>query len=304
MHSEIANPGIVVGIDGSPDSGAALQWAVREATMRNVALTLVHAATPVPGDSLVLKWTGDSVPAELLGALGATAQQALADAVKLVEDMTDDRSRPRINNEAFSGRPVYALVELSTKADMVVVGSRGHGALERVLLGSVSTGLVHRAHCPVAVIRNEVSPQLRDACLSALMARRHRNWQPPSLSTRLPGGRRTRGSIRLDRRRGSRPLEPGVDRNDRTSWTKLQSEAEETLAERLAGWRERYPDVVVHREVVVNHPKQHLVELAESAQLVVVGSHGRGGFDGMLLGSVSTAVVHAVRTPVIVARGR
>jgi nucleotide-binding universal stress UspA family protein len=105
MHSEIANPGIVVGIDGSPDSGAALQWAVREATMRNVALTLVHAATPVPGDSLVLKWTGDSVPAELLGALGATAQQALADAVKLVEDMTDDRSRPRINNEDWSIAP-------------------------------------------------------------------------------------------------------------------------------------------------------------------------------------------------------
>jgi nucleotide-binding universal stress UspA family protein len=305
MHSEIANPGIVVGIDGSPDSGAALQWAVREVTMRNVALTLVHAATPIPGDSLVLKWTGDSVPAELLATLGATAQQALADAVKLVEDMTDDRSRPRINNEVFAGTPVYALVELSTKADMVVVGSRGHGALERVLLGSVSTGLVHRAHCPVAVIRNEVSPPVEGCVLVGV------DGSPASeLATAIAFDEASWRGAELVALYAWTDVEvPDLSSREwtgttRTSWTKLQSEAEETLAERLAGWRERYPDVVVHREVVVNHPAQHLVELAESAQLVVVGSHGRGGFDGMLLGSVSTAVVHAVRTPVIVARGR
>ncbi len=82
----------------------------------------------------------------------------------------------------------------------------------------------------------------------------------------------------------------------------FRSTAEEELAERLAGWNERYPDVVVRRRVVFDQATRHLVDAAENAQLVVVGSHGRGGFAGMLLGSVSTTVVHATHTPVIVAR--
>jgi nucleotide-binding universal stress UspA family protein len=85
-------------------------------------------------------------------------------------------------------------------------------------------------------------------------------------------------------------------------WPALQSEADRSLAERLAGWQERYPDVRVHRLVVRDRPARQLIDESQSAQLVVVGSHGRGGLTGMLLGSVSNAVLHAVRMPVIVAR--
>jgi nucleotide-binding universal stress UspA family protein len=79
-------------------------------------------------------------------------------------------------------------------------------------------------------------------------------------------------------------------------------EAERSLAEYLAGWEERYPDVKMHRLVAFDHPARQLIEESVSAQLVVVGSHGRGGITGMLLGSVSNAVVHSIRVPVIVAR--
>lgn len=89
---------------------------------------------------------------------------------------------------------------------------------------------------------------------------------------------------------------PGLD------WSTVKAEAEQTVAERLAGWQERYPDVTVHRLVVCDRPARELIDQAQTAQLVVLGSHGRGGFTGMLLGSVSNAVVHSVRTPVIVAR--
>jgi nucleotide-binding universal stress UspA family protein len=89
---------------------------------------------------------------------------------------------------------------------------------------------------------------------------------------------------------------PGVD------WTTMQSMGEETLGERLSGWQERYPDVLVQRVVAADRPAHQLLEQSESAQLLVVGSHGRGGFAGMLLGSVSTAVVHGAKMPVIVAR--
>jgi nucleotide-binding universal stress UspA family protein len=84
-------------------------------------------------------------------------------------------------------------------------------------------------------------------------------------------------------------------------WRNIKVQEEEVLAERLGGWQDRYPDVAVHRIVVCDRPAPRLLGQARAAQLVVVGSHGRGGFPGMLLGSVR-AVVNSAQTPVIVAR--
>ena len=98
------------------------------------------------------------------------------------------------------------------------------------------------------------------------------------------------------------PLNFGKPGQAPIEWANFQVREEEILAERLSGWQERYPDVVVHKVVVCDRPALRLPEQAETAQLVVVGSHGRGGFPGMLLGSVSSAVVNSAQIPVIIAR--
>jgi nucleotide-binding universal stress UspA family protein len=85
-------------------------------------------------------------------------------------------------------------------------------------------------------------------------------------------------------------------------WREYRDEGQEVLAERLAGWQEQYPDVAVRRRLVCDRPAHWLIEESRHAQLVVVGSHGRGGFAGMVLGSVSSAVAQSARVPVIVAR--
>lgn len=93
----------------------------------------------------------------------------IADAVKVVEDSIEGAARPEMHSEVFVSAPVPTLVDLSKEAQLVVVGCRGQTALRRGLLGSVGTGLVHHAHCPVAVIHDEVPFLLEHSRLPVLV---------------------------------------------------------------------------------------------------------------------------------------
>jgi nucleotide-binding universal stress UspA family protein len=201
-----------------------------------------------------------------------------------------------VHSVVLHGGAVGTLVDLSKDADMIVVGSRGQGAFSRALLGSVSTGLVHHAHCPVAVIHDDAPAVPADAPVLVGI-----DGSPASLSaTDIAFDEASRRGVDLAALHAWRDVTmlelPGLDLKA------MEAQAQVALAERLAGFQERYPDVTVRRVVVCDQPARVLVEHAKGAQLVVVGSHGRGGFAGMLLGSVSTAIVHAIRTPAIVAR--
>ncbi len=291
MTGHSTHPGVVVGVDGSPSSTMAVRWAAREATMRNVGLTLVHVSNPPA------VWPAAPIPAEIYQRHREEARKVLADAIKVAEDSVEG-NRPKIDSELLSAAPVPTLIDLSKEAHMMVVGCRGQDALQRTLLGSVSIGLLHHAHCPVAVIHDEAPILLGPSQLPVLVGI---DGSPASeLATVIAFDEASFRGVDLVALHAW--TDSDISRVLSKQWSALQSRAAEILAERLAGWQERYPDVTVHRRLVFDRPARHLLDESESAQLVVVGSHGRGGFAEMLLGSVSTAVVHAARTPVIVAR--
>lgn len=283
--------GIIVGVDGSPPSKVAVDWAARTAAQHNLPLTLVHVVeTP-----MVRMWPGEPTPAELTAHMEHSGQELLRAAGHTAAQAA---GAVRVETELIGAGVLPTLIDMSKDADMIVVGCRGLGAIGRRLLGSVSAGIIRHADCPVAVIHDEdpLMPEPTKAPVAVGI-----DGSPASeLATSIAFDEASRRGVDLIAVHAWSDVTaaelPG------SAWSDLEKQAEETLSERLAGWQERYPDVTVRRVVVLDRPAHQLLEQSDSAQLTVVGSHGRGGFAGMLLGSVSTAVAESARMPVIVAR--
>jgi len=134
---------IVVGVDGSAQSRAALDWAVEEAKLRNgevLALTAWHF--PYVTDALGQAWDYEIFQSDAQTILEAELARVGTPGVQ-------------ITGRIVQSNPAAALVEASREAELVAVGSRGHGGFAGMMLGSVSTQAVHHAHCPVLVFREE-----------------------------------------------------------------------------------------------------------------------------------------------------
>ena len=213
--------------------------------------------------------------------------------------MPTDR-KVSVKSEIVFSTPARALVKMSDEAEMIVVGSSGKGMLARGVLGSVSSSVVRNANCPVALIRDE-DPLIPDPQHAPVLV--GTDGSPASeLATEIAFDQASRRGVELIALHAFHDV-PAFDLQG-LDWSALVSTVESTFAESLAGWQERYPNVTVQRVVVCDQPARQLIERAESAQLVVVGSHGRGGIERLMLGSVANTILHSVRIPVIVARSR
>jgi nucleotide-binding universal stress UspA family protein len=285
---------VVVGVDGSESALRAVRWAAAHAAGRGLPLRLVHVyVTPVAFPSGI-------VAADVLyDAMRAQGRGWLRDARTAAAEVAPDL-RPDIELEQAPLVPV--LVEESRSASLVVLGTRGLGGFTGLLLGSTAVLIAGRTHCPLVVVREDGSAaapahgpvvvgvdgmptseaaigfafaeaSARDGELVAV-----HTWADPAVDTMLLG------------------------HTDTPDFAPAQQRAYELLAERLTGWHEKYPDVAVTREVVRDHPSRALLRYAEGAALVVVGTRGRGGFRGLVLGSTGHHLLHHAPCPVAIVR--
>lgn len=279
---------IVVGIDGSEQSVRAVRWAAAEAAQRNVPLHLVSGVDPTFG------YYGAAlpIPQDAYDAMDRLADQQLADAVAAAHEVSPDLA---LTTQRFGTAPVPMFLDLSKKARMIVLGASGRGGFEGMLTGSTAVAVVAHSECPVVVVRGKPEPSGpvvvgidgSPTSISALgSAFDEAAWRQAPLVAVHAWSDLEYGSAL-----------PGMDTDEPTD-----QEQARVLSESLAGWQEKYPDVRIERVVVRDRPRHQLLEWSGKAQLVVVGSRGRGGFRGLLLGSTSQALMQYAECPVLIVR--
>lgn len=280
---------VVVGINDSPGAEDALQWAVGDARVRKVPVLLTYA----------YRWTYSYPRGPMFTDMQyADLLQSRNGAEQIVTRMVDRAYELApgfdVDGAAIDGPAVQVLIDQSEYASVLVLGSRQLKALGSVMLGSVSAAVAARAACPTVVVRGPAGSAEQGAAVvvgvdgtqasEAVLqfgfdhASRHHLplravlcWHPDLLAVVT-----------------WRPQPPAPERVE--AW----------LSEALAGWREKYPDVDVHAEVIREHPADGLVLASRSQSLLVVGSRGRHALPGTLLGSVSQGVLHHATCPVAV----
>lgn len=280
---------VVVGVDGSQSAEQAAVWAAVEANRRGVGLRAVSAFGWPSEQTVGRAAFRDGYREQLLNE----ARRKLDAAAGMAEEAVPGIE---VTTQVEVGSPLAVLGSEARRAQLVVLGDRGLGGIAGLVIGSVAVGLAAHAACPVVIVRGDYtastgpvvvgvdgSPVSEAAVAFAFDAAAARGTELWALHAWSP--------TMLDESLG-----PMMD------WDAVADEEAAVLAERLAGWGQKYPDVPVRREVVRASAPKALRAASRSAQLVVVGSRGRGNASGLLLGSVSHGVLHASHCPVAIVR--
>ena len=290
MDEERVGRPVVAGVDGSQSSLQAVRWAAREAGRRRAPLRIVAAVGWV---DVPHQYDHPRTGPDLRKVLQRQGRAYLTEAARAAVEVAPGQEPEQ---QVLDGFAIPRLVEESRAAQLVVIGDRGLGGVAGLVIGSVAFALAAQGGCPVVVVRGRAdatggpvvvgvdgSPVSEAALAFAFEAAALR--RAPLLAVHAWH------DLTLD------PMVwPSLD------WEAVEQEVQAELAERLAGWREKYLDVEVQRLVVRDRPAPVLVEQSAQAQLVVVGSRGRGGAAGLILGSVSHAVLHRADCPVAIVR--
>ena len=284
---------VLVGVDGSVSAQGALAWAVAEASSRRCPLRIVHAFSwPMIGNALDMGFIVDSN----LG-LQSAAEWILAEAEAYARDLAPDL---RIVASLLVGPAAPTLLSEAHDAELVVVGGRGTGGFRGLLVGSVSATVAAHAPCPVIVVH----PHGDGTAFPAAPTGR--------IVVGVDGSDTSGAAIRFAfrqaayRRIGLTAVHAEMPTRRHPALRvppEIADQVERQLfAEAMESKRVLVPGIDVRTKVVHGHPAQALIDASANAELLVVGSRGRGGFAGMLLGSVSQAVLQHAACPVAVVR--
>ncbi|OJX93895.1 nucleotide-binding universal stress UspA family protein [Salana multivorans] len=293
---------VAVGVDGSASSEVALEWALQEAARRGWGLDVIcsyslpsFTAASLDGGYAALDDT----------AIRASAQAALDEAVAQVSDRGVE-----VTGRLETGDPAGALIDATSEAGLVVIGTRGGGGFTDRLLGTVSTAVPAHAHCPVVVVPVKGRDDAQRTPVTA--PRRIVVGVDGSPSARIALAAAIEEAVLWDAELvvvGGVPLATG---SGVLPWLPANVDRAQLLADVEAGLKVVVEevraasghDLAITSRVLDGSGAALLIEFSTAVDLVVVGSRGRGGFAGMLLGSTSQSVLHHAACPVLVVPAR
>jgi nucleotide-binding universal stress UspA family protein len=295
MGVQQSDRAVVVGIDGSTSALQAVRWAAAEAVRRNVPLRVVTAFA-WPMDRIIARIGFDGV--EYRETRLDVSRRSLAQAVEVAAEVLPEE---RVESRLVEGHPIPVLRAESGRAQLLVVGDRGFGAIDGLLLGSVAAAMAAHTECPVVLVRTEDGREpVGDRTRPIVVGVDGSPVSEPALAFAFEQADAHGVPLIAVHTWWHVVADPAVA--PIMDWDAIEADEKAVLAERLAGWSEKYPDVRVHRLVTRDRPAHALVEESRRAQLVVVGSRGRGTALGLLLGSVSRTVLHRSHCSVAVVR--